>query len=74
MLNYKDIEDPTKSDAEAWQRYENQLFGDDFRQKIRDIKIGQNEYSILHLAAKSCRPNFCRFLLDEIEIGACLYT
>ena len=57
-----------KSDAEAWERYEHQTFADDYKQKICDIKIGQNEYSILHLAAKNCRPTFCRFLLEDIKI------
>ena len=69
MITLKDIEDSTKSDAEAWERYSYQFFLDDFKQKLREIKYGQNEYSLLHIAAKHCRKSFCLFLIQEVKLG-----
>ncbi|CAF0854823.1 unnamed protein product [Brachionus calyciflorus] len=68
QLFIKDIEDLTKSDLEAWSKYKNQNFAIDLKLILKEYSIGQNEYSLLHLAAKNCRKNFCQFLIKECRI------
>lgn len=66
----KDIENVSLSDFDAWQRHSNQTFNDELKQKIKDIKIGPNEYSVLHFAAKNLRKTFCSFLIQDVKIGS----
>ena len=47
-----------------------QANSDEIKKKLREIKIQQqDDCSLLHLAAKYKRSQFCSFLIDEIKIG-----
>ncbi len=65
----KDVEDSLKKDSELTHKYIAQAYNDEFKQKFRDCKIGQTDYSLLHLAAKHNREKFCLFLIEDIKIG-----
>lgn len=65
----KDIEDVSKFDLEVWQKYQSVLFSDDLKLKLREFVFNHNGYSLLHLAAKNCRKNFCHFLIKDVKIG-----
>jgi hypothetical protein len=65
----KDIEDSSRSDIDAWEKYKFQSLSDEVKLKLKEFKIGPNENSVLHLAAKNCRKLFCSYLINEIKIG-----
>ena len=69
FLILKDIEDNSKSDAAAWEKYSTQYFTDEFKLKLREYKVGPSEMSLLHLAAKFCRKSFCSFLIQDVKLG-----
>ncbi|RNA15385.1 ankyrin repeat and kinase domain-containing 1-like [Brachionus plicatilis] len=64
----KDIEDSSKYDCEAWSKYQSTELGDDLKLKIREYVLSHNGFSLLHLAAKNCRKNFCQFLIKDAKI------
>jgi uncharacterized protein with von Willebrand factor type A (vWA) domain len=65
----KEIEDSSRTDIEAWEKFKFQNLSDELKLKLKDFKIGPNENSVLHLAAKNCRKLFCSYLINEIKIG-----
>ena len=58
-----------KNDAELTHKYIAQAYSDDLKQRFRDVRLGTTEYSLLHLAAKCNRQNFCTYLIEDIKIG-----
>ena len=65
----KDIADKSKTDAELVEKFQKQFTTDEYKQKIRDVKVEAYDYSLLHIAAKHCRTKICKFLIEEIKIG-----
>lgn len=65
----KDLEDTSKSDQEAWEKFKLQNLSEDLKVKLREYRVGPNENSLLHLAAKTNRKMFCSFLINDLKIG-----
>ena len=69
LNSIKDIENLNKTDAEITDKYINQYYSDELRLRIKETKLGNTDYSLLHLAAKNLRKRFCLYLMHEIKIG-----
>ncbi len=57
------------TNADLLEKYSNQSYSDDLRNKIREIRTEFTNYTLLHLAALNCRGKFCEYLINEFEIG-----
>ena len=67
-VDIKDIEDFSINDSELAVKC--LTYGDELKKKLRDVKIHQqDECSLLHLAARFKRDQFCLFLIEELKIG-----
>ncbi len=40
---------------------------------LKNSKAGPDSHSLLHFAAKNCRPRVCQILIDGINIGQYLF-
>ena len=67
----QDIEDTNQLEETLLKRLESLLREDGKNfERISDARIGYENYSMLHCAAKANRPNLCAFFIDEINIGS----
>ena len=75
-LKTKDIEDSSVSDSDL--EIKCLTYTDELKKKLRDVKIPQqDDCSLLHLAARFKRDQFCLFLIEELKIGilfCCLFS
>ena len=71
MNKKKDILDDTKSDQDIIDAIDSyiRIQPNEFIKKVRDLKSGSDEYTLLHVSAENCRSKLCSFLIDDIQIG-----
>jgi hypothetical protein len=65
----KDLEDSYKTDLILKDTYSYMFYDEGLRTKLHDLKIGKNELTLLHMAAKNCRKNYYLFLVKELKFG-----
>ncbi len=63
----KDIED-SKNSIEIDEKYLNLVYSDDLKLRLRDARVEEMKYSLLHLAAINCRPKLCEYFITELKI------
>lgn len=70
-LIFKDIDDENIKDLDIIAKIDSlfQKNGLRVEKYLLDAQTGINNYSLLHYAAKNCRANLCKFLIDEISMS-----
>ncbi len=63
----KDIED-SKNTLDIDEKYLNQIYSDEMKLRLREARVEEMKYSLLHLAAINCRPRLCEYFMDELKI------
>lgn len=70
---FKDTNDPTVDDSMLIEQIECAINADDqelSHKKIKETKDEIDEFTILHFAAKNCRPSLFKYLIDMFNFGA----
>lgn len=70
----KDIEDDQYRDEEIIVQIENRIANSSpsplqTMRMLRDIRVGYDNWTLLHFAAKTFRAKLCEYLIDKLSIS-----
>jgi hypothetical protein len=74
VLLYQEIEDPNRSNEFLVECFKRLNLPEQLRPKLKDAKSGYDDFSLLHIAAKTMRAPLCLFLVDEFFFGTKILT
>lgn len=67
----KDIEEENLSDSEIIEKIENLIEqnGLQLKKSLIEAQTGYDNFSLLHYAAKTCRPKLTGYLIENLSMG-----